>query len=88
MASTQSLYGFFHQPAVDLGHDPAGVGAVVSVASAPADDVAGVGRRADVCVAGRMGCRRQKSASGSPGRSCWAWVAGRHLAVGEMTNVQ
>jgi DcuC family C4-dicarboxylate transporter len=34
MASTQSLYGFFHTPAVDLGTDPASVGAVVSVASA------------------------------------------------------
>jgi DcuC family C4-dicarboxylate transporter len=34
MASTQSLYGFFHTPAVDLGHDPAAVGAVVSLASA------------------------------------------------------
>lgn len=34
MASTQSLYGFFHGPAVDLGHDPAAVGAVVSLASA------------------------------------------------------
>lgn len=34
MASTQSLYGFFHTPAVSLGQDPAAVGAVVSVASA------------------------------------------------------
>jgi DcuC family C4-dicarboxylate transporter len=34
MASTQSLYGFFHGPAVDLGYDPAAVGAVVSLASA------------------------------------------------------
>jgi DcuC family C4-dicarboxylate transporter len=34
MASTQSLYGFFHGPAVNLGHDPAGIGAVVSVAAA------------------------------------------------------
>jgi DcuC family C4-dicarboxylate transporter len=34
MASTQSLYGFFHDPAVAAGHDPAAVGAVVSVASA------------------------------------------------------
>jgi C4-dicarboxylate transporter, DcuC family len=34
MASTQSLYGFFHGPAVELGHDPASVGAVVSLASA------------------------------------------------------
>jgi DcuC family C4-dicarboxylate transporter len=34
MASTQSLYGFFHGPAVDLRHDAAAVGAVVSLASA------------------------------------------------------
>src|SRR5205085_11759632 len=34
MASTQSLYGFFHDPAVAAGHDPAAVGAVVSVAAA------------------------------------------------------
>jgi DcuC family C4-dicarboxylate transporter len=34
MASTQSLYGFFHGPAVNAGHDPAAVGAVVSLASA------------------------------------------------------
>jgi DcuC family C4-dicarboxylate transporter len=34
MASTQSLYGFFHGPAVELGQDPAAVGAVVSVGSA------------------------------------------------------
>lgn len=34
MASTQSLYGFFHGPAVDHGVDPSAVGAVVSIASA------------------------------------------------------
>lgn len=34
MASTQSLYGFFHQPALDLGHDPTAVGALVGVGSA------------------------------------------------------
>jgi DcuC family C4-dicarboxylate transporter len=34
MASTQSLYGFFYGPALDTGHDPSAVGAVVSVASA------------------------------------------------------
>jgi DcuC family C4-dicarboxylate transporter len=34
MASTQSLYGFFHGPAVALGEDPAAVGAMVSVGSA------------------------------------------------------
>jgi DcuC family C4-dicarboxylate transporter len=34
MASTQSLYGFFHDPAVKVGQDPSAVGAVVSLASA------------------------------------------------------
>ncbi|MGL6097852.1 MAG: hypothetical protein ACRC7O_18880, partial [Fimbriiglobus sp.] len=34
MASTQSLYGFFHGPAVELGQDPVGVGAMVSTGSA------------------------------------------------------
>ncbi len=34
MASTQSLYGFFHEPAVALGFDPTAVGALVSVGSA------------------------------------------------------
>jgi DcuC family C4-dicarboxylate transporter len=34
MASTQSLYGFFHGPAVRLGLDPVAVGALVAVGSA------------------------------------------------------
>ncbi|MFO0797059.1 MAG: C4-dicarboxylate transporter DcuC [Gemmataceae bacterium] len=34
MASTQSLYGFFYQPALDHGHDPTAVGALVGVGSA------------------------------------------------------
>jgi len=34
MASTQSLYGFFHGPAVQLGADPLAVGALVAVGSA------------------------------------------------------
>jgi DcuC family C4-dicarboxylate transporter len=34
MASTQSLYGFFHGPAVTLGEDPVAIGAMVSVGSA------------------------------------------------------
>ena len=34
MASTQSLYEFFHKPAVDLGLDPVAVGAMVSLGSA------------------------------------------------------
>lgn len=34
MASTQSLYGFFHAPAEVLGLDPASVGAMVSLGSA------------------------------------------------------
>jgi DcuC family C4-dicarboxylate transporter len=34
MASTQSLYGFFHGPALALGLDPVSVGSLVSVGSA------------------------------------------------------
>lgn len=34
MASTQSLYGFFFEPAKALGHDPTAVGAMVAVGSA------------------------------------------------------
>jgi C4-dicarboxylate transporter, DcuC family len=34
MAATQSLYGFFHGPAVALGLDPVSVGAMVSLGSA------------------------------------------------------
>jgi DcuC family C4-dicarboxylate transporter len=34
MASTQSLYGFFHDPAVALGLDPVAIGALVSISSA------------------------------------------------------
>ena len=34
MASTQSLYGFFHGPAEAHGHDPTAVGALVAVGSA------------------------------------------------------
>ncbi|HVK18147.1 MAG TPA: C4-dicarboxylate transporter DcuC [Fimbriiglobus sp.] len=34
MASTQSLYGFFYYPAVELSQDPVEVGAMVSVGSA------------------------------------------------------
>jgi DcuC family C4-dicarboxylate transporter len=34
MASTQSLYGFFHTPAVALGLDPVSIGALVSLGAA------------------------------------------------------
>jgi DcuC family C4-dicarboxylate transporter len=34
MASTQSLYGFFHEPAIKLGLDPVDIGALVSLGSA------------------------------------------------------
>jgi DcuC family C4-dicarboxylate transporter len=34
MASTQSLYGFFHDPAVALGLDPVAIGSLVSLGSA------------------------------------------------------
>jgi DcuC family C4-dicarboxylate transporter len=34
MASTQSLYGFFYDPAIAVGADPVSLGSVVSIASA------------------------------------------------------
>jgi C4-dicarboxylate transporter, DcuC family len=34
MASTQSLYGFFHGPAVEHGHDPTAIGSLVALGSA------------------------------------------------------
>jgi DcuC family C4-dicarboxylate transporter len=34
MASTQSLYGFFFQPALDHGHDPTAIGSLVAIGSA------------------------------------------------------
>jgi DcuC family C4-dicarboxylate transporter len=34
MASTQSLYGFFCQPAVQVGHDPTAIGSLVALGSA------------------------------------------------------
>ncbi len=34
MASTQSLYGFFHGPALAHGHDPVSIGALVSLGAA------------------------------------------------------
>ena len=34
MASTQSLYGFFFEPAMEHGHDPTAVGAMVALGSA------------------------------------------------------
>ncbi len=34
MASTQSLYGFFHDPAIRAGHDPTAIGSLVALGSA------------------------------------------------------
>ncbi|HEY3788152.1 MAG TPA: C4-dicarboxylate transporter DcuC [Urbifossiella sp.] len=34
MASTQSLYGFFYEPALDHGHDPTAVGSMVALGAA------------------------------------------------------
>ena len=48
MAATQSLYGFFVEPARNLGIEPKEVGAVVSMARGWANDVASRGGRVDV----------------------------------------
>src|SRR5439155_20576151 len=49
MASTQSLYGFFHQPAEALGLDPVAVGALVSVGSAAGRTMSPVAAVALMC---------------------------------------
>jgi len=49
MASTQSLYGFFHAPAVALGLDPASVGAIVSLGSAAGRTMSPVSAVALMC---------------------------------------
>jgi C4-dicarboxylate transporter, DcuC family len=50
MASTQSLYGFFHDPAVALGLDPASVGAMVSLGSAAGRTMSPVSAVALMCA--------------------------------------
>lgn len=50
MASTQSLYGFFHDPAVALGQDPLAVGAMVSVGSAAGRTMSPVAAVALMCA--------------------------------------
>jgi C4-dicarboxylate transporter, DcuC family len=50
MASTQSLYGFFHDPAVALGLDPASVGAMVSLGSAAGRTMSPVSAVAMMCA--------------------------------------
>lgn len=50
MASTQSLYGFFHDPAVALGLDPASVGAMVSLGSAAGRTLSPVSAVALMCA--------------------------------------
>ncbi|MEO2088315.1 MAG: C4-dicarboxylate transporter DcuC, partial [Gemmataceae bacterium] len=49
MASTQSLYGFFHDPAVALGQNPNDVGALVSVGSAAGRTMSPVAAVALMC---------------------------------------
>jgi DcuC family C4-dicarboxylate transporter len=49
MASTQSLYGFFHDPAINLGQNPNDVGALVSVGSAAGRTMSPVAAVAMMC---------------------------------------
>ena len=49
MASTQSLYGFFHGPAVALGLDPTAVGALVAIGSAAGRTMSPVAAVALMC---------------------------------------
>jgi DcuC family C4-dicarboxylate transporter len=51
MASTQSLYGFFHAPAVALNLDPVSVGAMVSVGSAAGRTMSPVAAVTLMCAA-------------------------------------
>lgn len=51
MASTQSLYGFFYDPAVALGLDPAAVGALVSLGSAAGRTMSPVSAVTLMCAA-------------------------------------
>ena len=63
MASTQSLYGFFHSPAVALGLDPTAVGALrVGRLGCRTDDVAGGCGGADVRVLDRHSADRSGEA--------------------------
>jgi C4-dicarboxylate transporter, DcuC family len=50
MASTQSLYGFFHAPALALGLDPTSVGAMVSLGSAAGRTMSPVSAVAMMCA--------------------------------------
>jgi DcuC family C4-dicarboxylate transporter len=51
MASTQSLYGFFHDPAVALGLDPVAIGALVSLGSAAGRTMSPVAAVVLMCAA-------------------------------------
>jgi DcuC family C4-dicarboxylate transporter len=51
MASTQSLFGFFASPALDLAIDPAHVGAVVSIAAAAGRTMSPVAAVTLMCAA-------------------------------------
>jgi len=51
MASTQSLYGFFHDPAVRLGLDPVAIGSLVSIGSAAGRTMSPVAAVVLMCAA-------------------------------------
>jgi len=51
MASTQSLYGFFYDPALEHGHDPTAVGALVAIGSAAGRTMSPVAAVALMCAA-------------------------------------
>jgi DcuC family C4-dicarboxylate transporter len=51
MASTQSLYGFFHHPAIALGLDPVDIGALVSLGSASGRTMSPVAAVVLMCAA-------------------------------------
>lgn len=51
MASTQSLYGFFHDPAVKLGLDPVAIGSLVSLGSAAGRTMSPVAAVVLMCAA-------------------------------------
>lgn len=50
MASTQSLYGFFYDPAVQAGHDPTAIGSLVALGSAAGRTMSPVSAVALMCA--------------------------------------
>jgi DcuC family C4-dicarboxylate transporter len=76
MASTQSLYGFFHEPAVALGVDPVELGALTAVGSA-------AGRTMSPVAAVTLMCAQL---TGTPPfllarRVCWPLLAGITVVI-------